>query len=104
MDAKSTLEDAILGAAADNPKAKYIGMADDSVNELNVFGAEVIHHLARRLHGNSVTLVFSGLKKQELEAMQRTDLDAICKGLVGVGYDATQCPRNSAKRKDRFIG
>ncbi|MCU0842528.1 MAG: SulP family inorganic anion transporter [Thiobacillaceae bacterium] len=113
-------EDAILGALADNPKAKYLLVVGDGINELDASGEEVIHHLVHRLHENGVTLVFSGLKKQVLEVMQRTDLyayigeenffrtedmalAAIYKRLEEAGYDATQCPLNLPERKELFI-
>lgn len=117
----SYFEDAILGAAADNPKAKYILVVGDGINELDASGEEVIHHLVHRLHDNGVTLVFSGLKKQVLEVMQRTDLynyigeqnffrtedmalEAIYQHLKDAGYDPAQCPLNIKARKELFAG
>ena len=113
-------EDAILGAVAANPKAKYILVVGDGINELDASGEEVIHHLVHRLHENGITLVFSGLKKQVLEVMHRTDLydyigeanffrtedmalQAIYERLEAHGYDATQCPLNIPARKELFI-
>jgi SulP family sulfate permease len=112
-------EDAILGAVAANPKAKYILVVGDGINELDASGEEVIHHLVHRLHDNGITLVFSGLKKQVLEVMHRTDLydyigeanffrtedmalQAIYERLEAHGYDATQCPLNIPARKELF--
>ena len=114
-------EDAILGAAADNPKAKYILVVGDGINELDASGEEVIHHLVHRLHDAGITIVFSGLKKQVLEVMQRTDLynyigehnffrtedmalDAIYRHLKDAGYDPAQCPLNIKARKELFTG
>jgi sulfate permease, SulP family len=114
-------EDAILGAAADNPKAKTILVVGDGINELDASGEEVIHHLVHRLHDNGVTLVFSGLKKQVLEVMRRTDLydyvgernffrnedmalEAIYERLQDSGYDPAQCPLNIKARKELFAG
>jgi len=114
-------EDAILGAVSANPKAKYILVVGDGINELDASGEEVINHLVRRLHDNGITLVFSGLKKQVLEVMQRTHLDTyigeknffrtedqalqdIYARLEGSGYDASQCPLNSPARKGLFSG
>ncbi len=117
----SYFEDAVLGALADNPKARYVLIVGDGINELDASGEELIHHLVHRLHDNGVTLVFSGLKKQVLEVMQRTDLHAtigeenffrtedqalaaIYQRLEASGYDATQCPLNLPQRKELFIG
>ncbi|MGQ9686941.1 MAG: STAS domain-containing protein [Thiobacillaceae bacterium] len=117
----SYFEDAILGALAENPSARYVLVVGDGINELDASGEELIHHLVHRLHDNGVTLVFSGLKKQVLEVMQRTDLHAyigeenlfrtedqalaaIYKRLEASGYDATQCPLNLPQRKELFMG
>lgn len=117
----SYFEDAILGALAESPSARYVLVVGDGINELDASGEELIHHLVHRLHDNGVTLVFSGLKKQVLEVMQRTDLHAyigeenffrtedqalaaIYKRLEASGYDATQCPLNLPQRKELFMG
>jgi len=114
-------EDAILGALADRPKARYVLVVGDGINELDASGEEVIHHLVHRLHENGVTLVFSGLKKQVLEVMGRTDLhayigadnffrtedqalEAIYQRLADTDYDATQCPLGLRTRKELFVG
>lgn len=67
-------EDAILEAAADNPKAKHILVVGDGINQFDASGEEVIHHLVERLRDNGVTLLFSGLKKQVLDVIKHTDL------------------------------
>jgi len=67
-------EDAILEAVAANPKARYLLVVGDGINELDASGEEVIHHLVARLHGNGVTVMFSGLKKQVLDVMRATGL------------------------------
>ncbi len=112
-------EDAVLAALADNPKARYVLIVGDGINELDASGEELIHHLVHRLHDNGVTLVFSGLKKQVLEVMQRTDLyatigeanffrtedqalAAIYQRLEAAGYDRSQCPLNLPERRDLF--
>jgi SulP family sulfate permease len=113
-------EDAILAAAADYPKAQYILVVGDGINELDASGEEVIHHLVHRLHDNGVTLVFSGLKKQVLEVMQRTDLyayigaqnffrtedlalEALYRQLKDEGFDPAQCPLGLKARKELFV-
>lgn len=70
----SYFEEAILSAVADNPNAKFILVVGDGINELDASGEEVLHHLVTRLHDNSVQLVFSGLKRQILQIMDRTNL------------------------------
>ncbi len=114
-------EDAILGAVSANPQAKYVLVVGDGINELDASGEEVIRHLVHRLHDNGITLVFSGLKKQVLEVMARTHLDAyigeknffrtedmaledIYQRLKDTGYDASQCPLNIPPRKELFDG
>ena len=67
-------EDAILEAAANNPKAKYMLVVGDGINQLDASGEEVIHHLVERLRDSGVTMVFSGIKKQVQEIMEHTGL------------------------------
>jgi SulP family sulfate permease len=74
----SFFEDAILEAVAANPKAPYLLVVGNGINELDASGEEVMHHLVERLRGNGVTVVFSGLKKQVIDVMRATGLfDAI---------------------------
>jgi len=67
-------EDAILEAVAANPKARYLLVVGDGINELDASGEEVMHHIVERLNGNGVTVVFSGLKKQVIDVMRATGL------------------------------
>jgi SulP family sulfate permease len=67
-------EDAILEAVAANPKARYLLVVGDAINELDASGEEVMHHLVQRLRDNGVTVVFSGLKKQVVDVMRATGL------------------------------
>jgi sulfate permease, SulP family len=67
-------EDAILEAVAANPKAKFLLVVGDGINELDASGEEVMHHIVDRLKSNGVTVVFSGLKKQVLDVMHATGL------------------------------
>ena len=67
-------EDAILEAVAANPKAKFLLVVGDGINELDASGEEVMHHIVQRLNGNGVTVVFSGLKKQVIDVMRATGL------------------------------
>jgi SulP family sulfate permease len=70
----SFFEDAILDAVAANPKASYLLVVGNGINELDASGEEVVHHLVERLRGNGVTVVFSGLKKQVIDVMRATGL------------------------------
>ena len=70
----SFFEDAILDAVAKNPKAPYLLVVGNGINELDASGEEVMHHLVERLRANGVTVVFSGLKKQVIDVMQATGL------------------------------
>jgi len=70
----SYFEDTILEAVAARPKAKYVLVVGDGINNLDATGEEVIKHLNERLRENGVTLVFSGLKKQVLDVMRNTGL------------------------------
>lgn len=67
-------EDSILEAAAEHPKAKYILIVGDGINNLDATGDETISHLDEQLTESGVTLVFSGLKKQVTDVMRNTGL------------------------------
>jgi len=67
-------EDAILQAAASNPRARYLLVVGNGINELDASGEEVMHHLVERLRDNGVTVLFSGLKKQVVDVMRATGL------------------------------
>ena len=67
-------EDAILEAVATNPKAPYLLIVANGINEMDASGEEVMHHLVERLHGSGVTVVFSGLKNQVIDVMRATGL------------------------------
>lgn len=70
----SYFEDAVLEALADHPKAKYVLIVGDAINQIDASGEEVVHHLFDRLKASGVTLVFSGLKRQVLDVMRQTGL------------------------------
>ena len=70
----SFFEDAILHAVAANPKASYLLVVGNGINELDASGEEVMHHMVERLRANGVTVVFSGLKKQVIDVMRATGL------------------------------
>lgn len=70
----SYFEDAILETVAENPKAKYVLIVGDGINNLDATGEEVIKHLNERLRESGITLVFSGMKRQVLDVMRNTGL------------------------------
>jgi len=70
----SYFEDTILEAVSKHKNAKYILVVGDGINQLDASGEEVLHHLIERLHGNGITLIFSGLKKQIIDVMRCTHL------------------------------
>lgn len=67
-------EDAILEAVATNPKAPWLLIVADGINQIDASGEEVVRHLVERLRAAGVTVVFSGLKKQVLDVMRATGL------------------------------
>ena len=67
-------EDAVLDAAAANPKAKYLLIVGDGINQLDASGEDVIHNVVQRLRDNGVSVGFSGLKKQVRDVMRSTGL------------------------------
>lgn len=104
-------EDAILQEAIHNPKAKYILVVGDGINEIDGSGEEVIRHLVQRLKDGGVTVVFSGLKLQVTRVMEETGLyaligaqhffrtedaalDAIYQWIHDPSFDAKFCPLN----------
>ncbi len=106
-------EDAILEEAARNPRAKYILVVGDAINEIDGSGEEVVRHLVQRLRENGVTMVFSGLKMQVLQVMENTGLhaeigarhffrtedqalDAIYQWIDDPAFDAKFCPLRPA--------
>ncbi|MBI4203709.1 MAG: STAS domain-containing protein [Betaproteobacteria bacterium] len=70
-------EDAVLQEAARSPRAKYILVVGDGINEIDGSGEEAIRHMAERLKDSGITMVFSGLKMQVLRVMERTGLHAL---------------------------
>jgi len=70
----SYFEEAVISAIADNPKAPYVLIVGDGINDIDASGEEVIHHLVERLNENGIVILFSGLKRQVLDVMQSTGL------------------------------
>jgi len=106
-------EDAVLDQVARNPRAKFILVVGDGINEMDGSGEETVRHLAERLRQRGVTMVFSGLKRQVLEVMEKTGLytvigaqnffrtedvalDTLYQWIGDPDFDARFCPLNSA--------
>lgn len=70
----SYFEEAILEASAHHPEAKFILIVGNGINQIDASGEEVLHHLVERLRDNGVQLVFSGLKRQIINILDRTHL------------------------------
>lgn len=73
----SYFEDAILEAQAAFPKAKALLVIGSGINWLAASGEEKIRAVAERLREAGLVLMFSGLKKQVNDALQRAGLYAI---------------------------
>jgi sulfate permease, SulP family len=67
-------EDAVLEAVSTRPKAKYVLIVGNGINNLDASGEDIVRLLHERLQESGITLVFSGLKKQVLDVMHRTGL------------------------------
>lgn len=65
-------EDSLLDISARFPKARYILVVADGINQIDASGEETIRLLAQRLGENRVGLAFSGLKKQVLDVLKAT--------------------------------
>ncbi|MDZ4202344.1 MAG: SulP family inorganic anion transporter [Gallionella sp.] len=108
-------EDAVLEAVAAKPKAKYVLVVANGINNLDASGEDIIRLINERLRDNGITLVFSGLKKQVLDVMHRTGLfedisqrhifpnedlalDAICEWL---GDDGKDDPLNPCRKPSK---
>lgn len=70
----SFFEDAILEAQAHKPEAHFTLIVGDGINQLDASGEEILHNVISRLRGNGITVIFSGLKKQVLDTLDRTGL------------------------------
>jgi len=70
-------EDVILEQVARHAQARHILIVGDAINELDASGEEMIRHLVHRLRESGVTMVFSGLKRQVLNVLERTGLHDI---------------------------
>jgi len=70
-------EDLIMNQVARRPKAKFVLIVGDAINELDASGATAIRDLVHRMRDIGVTLVFSGLKQQVEVVVDNTELDKV---------------------------
>ncbi len=64
----------VSATLAANPKAKYLLIVGEGINQLDASGEDVIHNVVQRLRDTGVAVGFSGLKKQVLDVMRNTGL------------------------------
>lgn len=69
-------EDALLKVERDNPKISHILIKASGINDIDASGIEMLLNMFNRFKNNDITLVFSGIKKQVIEVMDRTGLTA----------------------------
>lgn len=67
-------EDAVLQEVARQPRAKFVLIIGEGINEIDGSGEEAIRRVAEQLKDNGVTMVFSGLKLQVLRILESTHL------------------------------
>ncbi|TAK46558.1 MAG: STAS domain-containing protein, partial [Betaproteobacteria bacterium] len=65
-------EDSLLDISARFPKARYVLVVADGINQIDASGEQTLRLLAQRLAENGVVLAFSGLKKQVLDVLRTT--------------------------------
>ena len=68
-------EQAVMKAIVQFPSAKAVLVLGNGINTIDATGEEKLRALAEDLKSADVTLIFSGLKKQIREALQRANLD-----------------------------
>jgi MFS superfamily sulfate permease-like transporter len=64
----------VRDAVATFPRARAVLVIGNGINRIDASGTEAIKALASDLRTAGCTLMFSGLKKQVLDAMERADL------------------------------
>jgi SulP family sulfate permease len=104
-------EDGVLQEVARRPRAKFVLVVGDGINEIDASGEEAIRRVAERLRDNGITIVFSGLKLQVLRVLESTHLyekigagnffrtedqalEAIYRRIDDPGFDPATCELN----------
>ncbi len=70
----SYFEDALLKLERENHELACILVQSSGINEIDASGIEMLSNLLDRFKSSGITLVFSGLKKQVSDVMDRTGL------------------------------
>jgi SulP family sulfate permease len=70
-------EQHVLDEVAAKPAIKVLLISGASINRMDASGEEVVRRLVERLRASGIEVMFSGLKKQVLDVMQRTGLDTL---------------------------
>ncbi len=70
----SYFEDALLKLERENPEMTCILVQSSGINEIDASGIEMLSNLLERFKSSDIRLVFSGLKKQVSDVMDRTGL------------------------------
>ncbi len=71
---KSYFEDRVLERIALTPRLKYVIVVGGGINQIDASGVEMLEGLAEQLHREGIELLFSGLKKQVQDVLERTGL------------------------------
>jgi len=70
----ATFESAVVQAAAAQPEVRTVLISGAGINAIDASGLHAIATLHERLRGRGQALAFCGLKKQAIDAMERTGL------------------------------
>lgn len=77
----SYFEEAVVKLERRIPDLKFILVVSSGINGIDASGIEMLSNLADRLKASGITLGFSGMKRQVLDVMERTNLV----GKIGAG-------------------
>ncbi len=70
----SYFEDALLQLERENPQITHILIKSSGINDLDASGVDMLRNLVTRFRDNGITLVFSGIKRQVQDVIDRTGL------------------------------
>jgi SulP family sulfate permease len=70
----SCFEDALLQLERENPGISHVLVKCSGINDLDASGVEMLGNLVTRFRDNGITLIFSGIKKQVQDVLDRTGL------------------------------
>jgi len=70
-------EEAVLNALATKKQTRFVLFVCGGINHMDASGEDVVRNLLEGMRASGVTVVFSGLKKQVRDVMERTGLHEI---------------------------